>query len=286
MYIAKIENANGSILELTENEANYQIVSITGLNPPEAQINVTNIAGLDGARFNSAKLNTRNLVITLRLNNNPEENRHLLYRYFRTKEACTFYYKNSTVNVFIKGYVDTVECNLFAQGELMQISMICPSPYFSSIEKVITDISNEISAFHFPFSINLGEPIPFSIYEQNRTTNVYNGSQAETGTIIQIDIISAVQTIKIINIVTGEYIELHGTFIAGDRITINTNKGEKGVTLLRDAVVTNAFTTVQIGSTFFQLAVGDNLFNFQVDGGTSDDFVYIVFLFNYLYRGV
>ena len=93
MYIAKIENSNGSILELTGNEENFQIVSITGLHPPEAQINVTTIAGLDGARFNSAKLNTRNLVITLRLNNNPEDNRHLLYKYFRTKEACTFYPK-------------------------------------------------------------------------------------------------------------------------------------------------------------------------------------------------
>lgn len=286
MYTAKIQNSNGEILTLTGNEANYQIVSITGLNPPEAQINVTNIAGLDGARFNSSKLATRNLVITLRLNNKVEENRHLLYMYFRTKEACTFYYQNNTVDVFIKGYVDSVECNLFSNGELMQISIICPSPYFASLEKIVTDISNEISAFHFPFSINLGEPIPFSIYEQNRTTNVYNGSQAETGTIIQIDIISAVNAIKIINIVTGEYIDLNYTFLAGDRITINTNKGEKSVSLLRDAVVSNIFTAVQIGSTFFQLAVGDNLFNFQVDGGFSDDFVYIVFMFNYLYRGV
>lgn len=286
MYTAKIQNSNGEILTLTGNEQNYQIIKITGLNPPDAQVNLTNIAGLDGARFNSSKVGTRNLVISLRLNNKPEENRHLLYRYFRTKEACTFYYKNKTVDVSIKGYVDSVECNLFSESEIMQVSIVCPSPYFESLQEILTDISNVIRRFTFPFTINLGEPIPFSIYERNRTTNVYNGSQAETGTYIEIDITGPCRDIVIRNINTGEYIELNYAFAIGDRITINTNKGQKGVTLLRNAALTNLFTAVQIGSTFFQLAVGDNEFGYSVDSGTNDDFVYIVFRFNYLYRGV
>ena len=183
MYKAEIENAGGEVLTLTGNEPSWQILSITGLNPPNAQVNVTNIAGLDGAKFNSSKLNTRNIVIMLKLNGNVEANRQLLYRYFRTKEACKFYFKNENRDVFIAGYVETVECDLFSNGEILQASIICPYPYFKSMAEIIADISNEVAGFVFPFSINIGEPIPFSMYISNKVTNVQNNSESETGII-------------------------------------------------------------------------------------------------------
>lgn len=286
MYTAKIQNANGNILTLTGNEPNFQVVSITGLNPPPAQVNTTSIAGLDGAKFNSAKLNTRNIVITLRLNGNVENNRQLLYMYFRTKEKCTFYYSNNNLDVSIQGYVETVECNLFARGEQMQISIICPFPYFASIDEIIADISNETGAFTFPFAIDIGDPIPFSIYQSNKVTNVFNNSESETGVIIEVDIQDGVDDIKITNTVTGEYIWLESHFMTNDKVIINTNKGKKSVSLVRNGVITNIFGTVMQGSTFFQLAVGDNEFAYQIDDGSSDEYVFITFRFYYLYRGV
>ena len=81
MFEARIENTKGSILTLTNNESKFQLISITGLNPPKAQINVSTIAGLDGAKFNSAKLETRNVVINLKINGDVEENRQLIGMY-------------------------------------------------------------------------------------------------------------------------------------------------------------------------------------------------------------
>ena len=52
MYEARI-TAGGDTLTLTGNETDYQVIKIDGLNPPQAQINVTPIVGLDGAVFNS-----------------------------------------------------------------------------------------------------------------------------------------------------------------------------------------------------------------------------------------
>ena len=68
MFTLKIENIKNTILELTQNESNYQILSVKGLNPPNAQINRSTIAGLDGSKCNSSKLEERNIVITLKLN--------------------------------------------------------------------------------------------------------------------------------------------------------------------------------------------------------------------------
>ena len=71
-----------------------------------------------------------------------------------------------------------------------------------------------------------------------------------------------------------------------DVVTINTNRGEKSVTLLRNGVSTNIFSATQKGSTFFQLAIGDNPFGYLADNGSSNDSVNIAIKHNTLYRGV
>lgn len=286
MYQASIENSRGQSLQLTGDEANYQILNIEGLNPPQAQINTTNIAGMDGAKFNSAKLQTRNLVITIKINGNAEANRIQLYSYFPTKEQVTFYYSNSTRDVFIKGYVASCEVNPFSQAEQMQISIICTNPYFKAMDEVIADISNVTALFEFPFSINLGEPIPFSTYEANKVTNVFNDGADKTGVLIQIDVLGDVTDILIRNTETGDTFELNYEFQAGDRITINTNAGEKSVRLLRDGVSSNIFGAIVKGSVFLQLATGDNMLAYQVDDGEDDQNVYITFSYYSVYRGV
>lgn len=286
MYQVSIENARGQSIQLTGNEANYQILNIEGLNPPQAQVNTTNIAGMDGAKFNSSKLQTRNLVITIKINGNAEANRINLYQYFPTKEQVTFYYSNGSRDVFIKGYVNSCEVNPFSQSEQMQISIICPQPYFKAIDEIIADVSNVTALFTFPFSINLSEPIPFSSYESNKVTNVFNPADVKTGVIIQIDIMDTVNDILIRNVETGDTFEINYAFQAGDRITVNTNSGEKSVHLLRDGVVSNLFSSIVSGSVFLQLQAGDNPLGFQVDDGDNDDLVYITFSFYSMYRGV
>lgn len=300
MFTASIENVKGDILTLTGNETNYQIISITGLNPPNAQINMSTIAGMDGAKYNSSKLETRQIVINLKINGDVENNRQNLYKYFPTKEWCKFYFENANRNVFIEGYAQTFEVDLFAQQQISQIVIDCPQPYFKDMETIIDDISKVIAAFEFPFAfgstgatnpdvpiiVGSDDAIPFSLIEANRITDIYNNSSAETGLIIEIDVYDNVNTIELRNTQTGETLTLDYSFIAEDQITINTNKGEKSITLLRNGVSYNLFTALQTGSTFFQLAVGDNFFSYTADDGTSDSFINIVFKHNTVYRGV
>lgn len=286
MYEAKIENVNGEVLLLTGNEPVYQVINITGLNPPKAQINTTTIVGLDGAKFNSSKLETRNIVLTVKINGDVEANRLKLYQYFRTKEWCKFYYTNDSVNVFIVGYVESVECDLFTNNETAQISILCPDPYFKSITEIITDISNTMALFTFPFSINLGEPIAFSSYDENKVSNVYNASESETGVVIEITFLEAASSIQIRNTATGDDLILNYSFQKNDVVTINTHKGQKSIFLLRNGKTSNIFSALEQGSMFFQLAVGSNLFGYLVDGGSGNESVLVTFTYNTEYRGV
>ena len=286
MYIAKIENSGGEVLTLTQDESRWTVYEIAGLNPPGAQINLTNLAGLDGARFNSSKLATRNIVVSLKINGEIETNRQELYRFFRTKEACIFYFANANRNVKIAGYVETVECNMFSNMEIMQISIICPYPYFQAVEESETDISNQIRLFVFPFSINEGEPVPFSEYTNNRIAVVENGSEAETGAVFKVEFTDNVNKLMIYNTEQNDHITINYDFQSGDRAIINTVKGQKSVALVRNGVSRNIFSAVERGSVFLQLLPGENRFSYVADDGASNDDVHITVMFSEIFRGV
>ena len=287
MFTAKIENSSGNVLTLTGNEPVYQIINITGLNPPAAQINTTTIVGLDGAVFNSSKLQTRNLVLTIKINGDIETNRLLLYSYFRTKENCTFYYSNNSLDVSIKGYVENVECDLFTNNEIAQISILCPYPYFRSLSEIITDSSNVLASFYFPFSINIGEPVIISTLNDTGGISVFNNSESETGVFVQINFLDAASSIEIINTTTGEDFEINYSFLANDTVIINTNKGQKSIKLIRNGVVSSIFSAIQSGSVFFRLVPGINTFEYLVDNSAANnDDVTITFKYYNIYRGV
>lgn len=286
MFTCEIENSNGEKLELTQHETEYQIISIEGLQPPNAQINRSAVAGLDGTKFNSAKLEERNIVITLRLNGDVERNRLNLYTYFRTKDICKFYYKNGLRDVYIEGYVETVEVQYFSISETMQVSIICPYPYFKAANEIIDDISKSLAAFKFPFSININEPIPISTIDVSRITNVINESETECGVIIEVEFTGNVSKLQINNVSTGDTFILNHSFVAGDRLYIDTNKGGKNVKLFRNAQYYNLFSHIASGSKFFQLRFGDNFFSYLADEGTHDDLIHIYFKHYMVYRGV
>ena len=286
MYIARIENKGGEALTLSQDETRWQVTGITGLNPPPGQINLTDIAGLDGSRFNSSKLTTRNIVITLRINGDVEDNRQELYNFFRTKEKCRFYFRNANRDVYIDGYVETVEVGLFSISEVMQVSVICPDPYFRSTSENVADISDLVYQFEFPFSIDDGNPIPFSTFIPDRETIVSNRSESETGMVIGIKALADFSSVTIIDNDAGTSLTLTGTFLKGDLITINTTPGQKSIRLLRAGVESNIFSALAIGSIFPVLKAGDNSFSYTVDSGAGDYDIKILFTFANAYRGV
>lgn len=286
MFTLKVETSTGNIITLTQDESNYQVYEIDGLNPPEAQINTSSMAGVDGSKFNSAVLQERNIVLYIKIRGDVETNRLKLYQYFRTKEYCKLYYQNGSRNVYIEGYVESFPVSPFSNNEVAQISILCPNPYFKDLTEIVNDISKVIKKFTFPFSIEIDDPIPFSEIELEKVTDVVNTSESETGLIIETVFLGKVDKFEIRNTVTGEIFILNYSFQEDDQLTINCNKGNKSVRLIRGGKETNLIPYIQKGSTFFQLRIGDNNFSYLADEGKSDQLVSIQFKHYNVYRGV
>ena len=283
MFILKIQNTNGDIFELTHDSPHYYITSIQGLTPPPTIINTATAGTIDGTFFNSARVEQRNLVITVVLNGDIEANRQKLYTIFPRKTKCTVYFKNKNRDVKIEGYVETLEADLFTMREQVQISIICPRPYFEAMNTLYNELSRVLALFQFPFSIVT--PIPFSEYLDAPLCTFINTGDAACGTTIEVDVKSSVSGLKITNLTNQTFFELDYSFQANDRVIINTNSGHMGVQLQRAGAVTNLLNYVTQGSTWLKILPGQNVFTFTLSTGSDED-VNIHFSTALLYGGV
>lgn len=265
MFDLTVQNKNGQILQLSQNESEYQVVSIEGLTPPNTNIITSSLVNNDGERFNTSKLEMRNLVITLKIKGDVEKNRITLYSFFKVKKPCKIYYSNGLRDVYIEGYVESFEADLFSNRQEAQISLICPDPYFKGIETILYDFTKQIANFTFPFAIDEAG-IPFTKLESEKVTTLVNEGDAPTGikfTITALDdnIISPI----IYNAETNEFIRIEIELIKNDTLIINTNRGNKSVTLIRDGIITNELNSVSGASTWLQLEPGVHDFTFSAD---------------------
>lgn len=284
MFNLKIENAKSEVLQLTQNESCYQVVNIDGLNPPKADIYTNPIAGMDGEKFKSSKLEMRNIVLTFKINGEVEQNRLNVYRYIGTKKWCKIYYKNESRDVYIEGYCEAIECKLFDIKQEMQISIVCPDPYLKSLETIYADISKVFGAFIFPFAID-EEGIEISTFEAGRVTTIINDGEFETGIVITATALADnVQGLTIYNADTGDYMYTNATIDKGDVIRINTNKGSKSIIKISDGEETNIINSLSGDSTWLQLDTGYNHFTYATDA--SDRWVKVEIEYNHQYEGI
>lgn len=284
MFSFKIESSLG-IVELTHDLKNYAVVRIEGLTPTATTIN-TSIAGtIDGSFFNSCRTESRNIVATIILRGDIEGNRQRLYRIFPRKIPVTVYFANKNRDVKIEGYVESIEGDLFSKQEQMQISILCPRPYFEDVNTETNVIGEVQSLFEWPFSISEDDPIEIS---SETTTFIYtyeNKGDVETGAVFTFQILGSITNLTLTNFTTEMYIGFNYEFSAGDVVTVSTIQGKLSAKLVRNGEETNLINYLQSGSTWVKLAIGDNELIYQVSSGSDED-VICSFVAPTLYGGV
>lgn len=267
MFEVSVENRRGNKLNFVQNEK-YSITSITGLGTPDATINTINTGYFDGERFNSSKLGMRNIVMTISILGDIETNRINLYKVFKSKEWIKFNYKNGLRDVYIEGYVESAPIDLFTQNQEIQISILCPDPYFKAAQEIVEDIGVIINKFYFPFAIEEAG-ITFSEYDDILEKIVVNNGDTTKGIIMELKVTGDVKNPKIFNRETAEFLGLNIDLVEGDLVTITTIKGSKSVYLLRNGATTNIFNTLMKDITWLQLEPGDNVFTYEAEEGAE-----------------
>lgn len=281
-------------LELTRPDKSGLIVkSVEGLGPAKANINVTDISTSDGGIFNSSRLDKRNIVMNLGFLQSSTESiediRQKTYMYFPIKKKVHLTIVTDNHTLETDGYIESNEPDIFSKNEGCSISIICPVPFFYSKNDNTTSFSGVEPLFHFPFANDsLTDPLLEMGVIQNKSEQiiVYDGN-SEIGMTIHIHATGEATNITILNVLTGDKMIINtdrlktimGTetaIIEGDTIVINTVRGDKSITLLRDGVTTNILNCLDRGSKWFTLTKGDNIFSYDAETGATNLQFYIV----------
>lgn len=264
-------------------KSGFLIQKIEGLGPCKANINVAELATTDGASFNSARLNSRNIVLSLIFFEKPsiEAMRQLSYKFFPIKRRVKLLIETDSRACMAYGYVESNEPDIFSKQEGTIISIICPDPYFYSDGIKLTTFMGVQALFEFPFS-NESVLEPLLIMGEiliNQEKNIYYNGDSEIGINIEIHARGTVVDPIFYNTTTGESMKIDTTrlatltgtgIIAQDDIFISTTRGDKSIYLFREGVYTNILNCLDKDVDWIHLVKGDNLCSFTAaEGGAN-----------------
>jgi hypothetical protein len=288
------------VLELTRPEkSGFVVKSIEGLGPVKANINMSSFATCDGAMYNSAFMDTRDIMISLLYYQTKDETiedlRQKSYKYFPNKQKIRLLIETENRLVWTEGYVEDNSPSIFSQTSGCTISIRCPDPYLYSTDEVNTIFYGVEPRFEFPLENNsIEDPLlELGTIIKKTTETVFYEGDCETGCTITIDAVGPISDIAIYRVGTLETMVIDTNKITsivgsgldkGDTITIETSVGKKSIYLTRDGVQYNILNCLSKDSTWFTLSRGDNVFSYIV--GSGHDYVRFRIANKIVYSGV
>lgn len=228
-------------------------------------LNMSETAGNDGGTIVSSSVPIRPMTMTLTSNNLGDKLQ--IKKAFRAKKKAWLYYSNEFGKV-TKIQFETEECEIspVVYPVTAEVTLQAEKPYFQSLDEIVNVLKGIKSYFKLPFSFPTGE---FYISKSTTTqfTTITNESDVDIGYVVTIKASSAASNPSIMNVDTTEKMKLNFDMQAGDVITINTNKGKKSVTLLRNGIETDIINNIEQDFIFFPIYIGENLLKHDADSG-------------------
>ena len=274
-------------LELTRPEkSGFIVLDAEGLiEPVKATINTTKVATLDGSIYNSARLESRDIILNLKYLESPDETiediRLKSYKYFPERRRIRIVTETDRHVVETYGYVEHNKPTIFSNSVGSSITILCEDPCLYSVTPGLKTFSGVTPAFHFPFSnASTTEPeLIFGTIYHNTEEVIYYEGDSEVGVTINIHALGDVENIKVYNVTSRQVMtidtvklaKLTGSgLVAGDNIMIETSSRTKKITLTRDGVTTNIMNCLDRGTDWITLTKGDNIIAYTADKGSMD----------------
>jgi hypothetical protein len=261
-------NSRGESIELYETP--FFLNKIEGLGDVEGDIKNQKAPGQDGSTYIDTNLSERSIPMEVIILKDMPANRQFISRIFNPKLGqglLTF--ENDIVKRQILATSEHVPIFADIRPRLVErvtIDLICHDPFWQDIEPSNYKLEDFVSNFRFPFHF----PVRFASRGDSKV--LVNHGDAPTP--IKVTFNGNTVNPKITNITTGEFIKVNYTIPEGHSLVLNTEFGNKEVKIVApDGVETNAFSYIDLESTFFHLGLGENRISFITDGGKPEVYV-------------
>lgn len=260
-------------------QSGFLIQYIDGLGPTKATIEMTEMAMIDGAIYNSSRSSSRNIVFgIIFLGNDIGALRQDSYKYFPLRRRIRIVIETDVRISQTYGYVESNDPAIFTNMAGTKVSVRCPSSYLFSDSSQITYFNAVQELFEFPFSNeSLSESlIEFSSLQLDPIKSIEYEGDVEIGVVLTVHALGVIENLEIYNTQTNESISINtdrlesltGTGLhEADDIIISTVKGNKYAKLIRDGQETNILNCLDMYPDWFQLQKGPNIFTYTAESG-------------------
>jgi len=255
------ENDRGESIEIAYSFP-FFFELLTGADGTQANITKTKSMGQDGSTITDVTLADRILRITGSILGYSKEevarHRAKLLRVFNPKIKGTMQYEYGDVKRQIRCQIEAAprfkkKTRDYRAQEFM-IDLIAPTPFWFDDSLISKEIVTWLGGISFPLVL----PTTFAM-KGPPIINIVNKGDVETP--VRIEFMGPATNPKIIKRDTGEYIQVNRELVYGDTLVVTTDFGAKRVEINGE----NVFNWIDLGSSFWQLDVGDNVIEYSSD---------------------
>lgn len=269
-------------LEFILGNEDWGILSLEGADSLETEIYTESNAMGEGEFITGEQVKSREIIFvadTKRLSELSVK-RQSAMAFFNRKRSFKVYLSYRGVTRWIEGRLAGFKCptnNVFEAVEITG-TLLCPEPYWKSVDEFGKDIANIIPAFGFPYNALVGKQYPVGYSEFAKEVHIYNDGDAET----QIRaVITAKDVVSVPALIKDDYgIYINVAMDTGDVIEIDF--GERSVRMNGENIITKLQKKSSL--TNMALNIGDNIVSYSADDGDANMAVNIYY--NKRYQGV
>lgn len=249
----------------------------------------SNGIGQNGEYHTGANLQSRNVTISGYINASTQDLKKIKRELIQTINPL-HEFKIIKDGYMIKGYPTSTirfshnQVESYAGLHSFLIDFYCPIPFWNEESDTQATISYWKGNFKFPSVIPKNKGIYMGYKSPSLIVNVYNHGDVETGMRIEFKALGSLNNPSLFNVNTREYIKINKGMIAGEKIIVNTNYGQKKIQSTINGETNDILNYMDLSSTFLQLSTGDNLFRY--DAETNLNNLQVSIYYNPKYLGV
>ncbi len=258
-------NSNGESLTL-QSKRPFFLTKVEGTGKLRQTINTFKAPEQDGAFYISSTMDMRNItlegtVVATTADQAYEERKRLL-RVFTPKASGTLIYHNTQIPCIVEeaGFV----VGISERSPVFFISLLCPSPFFQTLEDVRVELATWLKKFSFLLEIP-ESGMEFGVREPSQIITVDNFGDVSCGCKIVFKALGTVVNPELMNVDTVEVVKLNKAMTAGEEIHVYTHFAGKKVQDVKGDTISNAFYLLDTDSTFIQLSAGRNMLRYNAE---------------------
>lgn len=255
-----------------ENKLPFFLESIDGLHEVLGVVAGMKSAYAIGENYIGTSVEKRNIIIKGAIRDNIIECRQKLYRVFPLSSTGTLYYYENELERKIDYKVESIKIDDKGIHRHFQISLICPDPYFTDLEKTSLQMATWIPNFEFPVIIPKDVGIDLGIKNTTSMVTIDNDTNIKLGMTITFTANDTVVNPSLFNVDTREEMKIDKTMEAGDKIIVTTYRQNKNIVYIpaSTGIEQNINNLMVYGSKFLQVYHGSNTYRYNADSGEDN----------------